>query len=149
MNSKKISVEGDGNNSKKFDILKISVALTFCFEHDYPITKQGLIYIGEKEGWVFLMNNHLFVRKDLLLKHIKEIKTKVPWGWVPVSSLYYLAKNKSDFYRTLNKSEVVIKAFGRERRRYVKERVVKKIFKEYRKSNFIAKEKKIDYSTLL
>ena len=127
--------------------ISVSEALTFCNENKYPITKVGLIYIGKKEHWVGYDKDefHIKVIKKGLLEHIKNSRNKVPWGYVTIASLSKLAKNESEFYRVLNKSGIEIRTYGREKKRYGKEKDIKRIFKEHRKSNLKSKKEKSKY----
>lgn len=124
--------------------ISVSEALAFCNENKYPITKQGLIYIGKKEGWIAYKSDefHLRIIRKGLLEHILRSRDKVPWGWVAISSMSRLAKNESEFYRVLNKSRIEIRIYGREKKRYGKEKDIKRIFKEHRKNNIASKKKK-------
>lgn len=124
--------------------LSVSEALAFCNENKYEITKQGLIYIGKKEHWVAYDKDefHIKVIKKGLLKHILKSRDKVPWGWVLISSMSKLAKNESEYYRVLNKSNIEIRIYGREKKRYGKEKDIKRIFKQHRKINIESKKEK-------
>jgi hypothetical protein len=127
--------------------ISVSEALAFCNENKYEITKQGLIYIGKKEGWIEHNKDkfHLRIIKKGLLEHILRSRDKVPWGWVLVSSMSKFAKNESEYYRVLNKSGIEIRIYGREKKRYGKKEDIKRIFRQHRKSNTKSKKEKDKY----
>jgi hypothetical protein len=128
-----------GDNS----YISINEALAFCNENKYKITKQGLIYIGKKEGWVIkTQKNHIIIDKEHLLIHILDSRERVPWGFIAVSSMSKLAKNESEYYRVLNNSNIEFRIYGREKKRYARKEDIKKIFREHRKSNLKPKKEK-------
>jgi hypothetical protein len=122
--------------------MTVNEALVFCLKNKYPITKQGLIYIGKKEGWIYYYKNHLRVTYKDLIEHIKISRNKAPFGWVLISSMSKLAKNESEYYRILNKSDIEIRIYGREKKRYGRKEAIKKIFRQHRKSNTKSKKER-------
>lgn len=117
------------------EYIAVSEALAFCNDNKYPITKPGLIYIGKKEKWIDKYGGHLRVLTVGLIKHLRNSRERIPWGWVSLASMRHLARNDSDFYRLIQKSQLEIRVYGRDKKNYVKEKDIKKYFKEYKQSN--------------
>ena len=122
--------------------VSVSEALAFCNKNKYKITKQGLIYIGKKERWIVTEGKYLIVFVKDLVHHIKNSRDKVPWGWVTVASMRKLTEKGNVYYNTINNSEIEIRIYGREKKRYARKEDIKRIFRKNKQSDTKSKKEK-------
>jgi len=116
--------------SGKGETITVEEALALCLKNKYPITKMGLIYIGKKENWIAKIDKHLVVNRDALFLHIRLSKKRVPFGWVTISSMRYLTEKNNAYYFAIKRSNIEIRIYGREKKRYARKKDIKRIFKE-------------------
>jgi hypothetical protein len=117
--------------ASEYNGLSIRGAVIFCKECGYNITRQGLSYIGKKYFFIKKIKNHNIVSKSGLLEYVDALNSPA-LGYVLISSLYYLARNRSHFYRVINKAidnnSLAFIYNGKGLRRYAKESDIRKLF---------------------
>lgn len=107
--------------------VKTSVAVVFCQLHGYEITRQGLIQMGRKHGWSNKKGFRLYFDIEKIKKHIMEIQQPHE-EWIPLPSAYWMARNKSDFYRRIHEYEIEIRKFTRHGEGHARKNDLERIF---------------------
>jgi hypothetical protein len=107
-------------------------ALELFKKYKLEITKTGLYYIGQREG--FIKNKDKWYKKynkNKLLKYIKNAIKPIPDGWISIKKAAELGNITVGYiYHLIKQNKIKCKTLGKQRINYVLKKEIEKYGKE-------------------
>lgn len=122
------------NNSNS---LSTREALQYCNTLNYPITKQGLKYIGITHKFLTIKKHKWYINKKELYQYIKHAKILPASGWITIrkaSIIFNLSWARVS--RIIKENNLPFKYYGAGKGvKYVEEINFRKVLEKYRRYN--------------